>query len=68
MLTVLTVSLRRYLFTNMEENNSHEKIIYALWIQEKSADFSMPEVRQDRKLYLHKLHHWRRSLYVLNGK
>lgn len=30
------------------KNNSHEKTIYALWIQGKSVDFSRSEVTQDR--------------------
>lgn len=30
------------------KNNSHKKILCALWIQEKSADFSRSEVTQDR--------------------
>lgn len=44
----LTVSLRRYLFTSRGKINLTRKL-YALWIKEKSVDFSRSEVTtQDR--------------------
>lgn len=51
------------------KNNSHEKITYDLWVERTSFDFSRSEVTQlelKSVLYLHRLHHWQRSLYMLS--